>query len=226
MALSIGWRRKSTEHAVPDTPARPDTSDRNAPACTASGTSEHAGGDVLRASDRRGFQVLVERHQAAIYGYLRSRLMQHADAEDLTQEVFLRAYVGRARFDGSIKVRAWLVGIARNVLREYVRTTKRRKEVAWTALCLELEELGPCHVEQQQDEILNHLPRCVSALGPSARQALELHYESKLHLAEIGEKLHRSQGAVKLLMFRARQALKRCLDSKISGNGHDGRGTD
>jgi RNA polymerase sigma-70 factor (ECF subfamily) len=52
-------------------------------------------------------------------------------------------------------------------------------------------------------------------LGQSARQALELRYGACLRLAEIGERLHRSEGAVKLLVFRARQALRKCLDFRM-----------
>jgi len=216
MALVTGWRRKVANPAM-EIPAPPAAADRNpaAPA-TAADPTDRSGMDVIRAGDRRAFQMLIERHQAGVYGYLRSRLLQHADAEDLTQEVFLRSYIGRARFDGTIKVRAWLLGIARNVLREYVRKAKRRKEVAWTELCLELDELTACQEEQPYEDALVQLPTCVAGLGPTARQALEMHYRGKLRLAQIGEKMNRSTGAVKLLVFRARQALKRCLDSKRS----------
>lgn len=82
--------------------------------------------------DRAAFQTIVERHQGAVYGYLRSRLFEPADAEDLTQEVFLRSYVGHTRFEGTIMIRPWLLGIARNLLREHARKVQRRKEVAWT----------------------------------------------------------------------------------------------
>ena len=59
----------------------------------------------------------------------------------------------------------------------------------------------------------------MTGLGESARQAIDLHYTANLRLAEIGEQLKRSEGAVKLLVFRARQALKRCLDQKIRNDG-------
>jgi RNA polymerase sigma-70 factor (ECF subfamily) len=59
---------------------------------------------------------------------------------------------------------------------------------------------------------MTQLPVCLQSLGQSARQALELHYASRLRLADIGDHLKRSEGAVKLLLFRARQALRRCLD--------------
>ena len=227
MAPMIRWRNKVVAPAAGavDNPARPPACDRNPPA-TGSITAELAGTEAMTAGDGRSFQVLIERHQGPVYAYLRSRMLQHVDAEDLTQEVFLRAYIGRARFDGSVKVRPWLLGIARNVLYEYVRTSKRRKEVAWTELCLELEALAACHDESCQDDTLQQLPKCLASLGPTARQALEMHYQGRLRLAEIGAKMQRSPGAVKLLMFRARQAVKRCLDSKTSGRSHDGRGTD
>lgn len=171
--------------------------------------------------DRAAFQTIVERHQGAVYGYLRSRLFEPADAEDLTQEVFLRSYVGHTRFEGTIMIRPWLLGIARNLLREHARKVQRRKEVAWTELCLRLEEDLLDLETHTYDDVMAHLPTCLGGLGQSARQALDLRYQARLRLAEIGEKLHRSEGAVKLLMFRARQALKRCLDSKILGCVHD-----
>jgi RNA polymerase sigma-70 factor (ECF subfamily) len=165
--------------------------------------------------DRAAFEQIVLRHQGAVYGYLRARLIQPTDAEDLTQEVFLRCYLGRARFDTNSLVRPWLLGIARNLLREHVRAVKRRKETGWTELCLELEELMPQRNEREE-EILAHLPSCLQSLGQSARQALDLYYASRLRLVEIGEQLKRSEGAVKLLLFRARQALRRCLDVKTT----------
>lgn len=168
----------------------------------------------LQGGDRTAFAAVVAKHQGLLFGYLRSRLLEPADAEDLCQEVFLRLYVGRARFDSSTQIGPWLIGIARNVLREHVRRIKRRKEVAWTELCLHLEELIGCEPDLYED-ILAHLPDCLNSLGQSARQALDLHYHAGLRLVEIGDKLHRSEGAVKLLMFRARQALKSCLDGKI-----------
>lgn len=169
--------------------------------------------------DRVAFESLILQHQSAIYGYLRARLLQHSDAEDLTQEVFLRFYLARARFDTTQLIRPWLLGIARNLLREHARKTRRLRQTAWTELCLELEEMLKIEPREENDDILVWLPECLTALGESARQAIDLHYTANLRLAEIGDQLKRSEGAVKLLVFRARQALKRCLNQKIRNNG-------
>ncbi|MEO5927670.1 MAG: sigma-70 family RNA polymerase sigma factor, partial [Patescibacteria group bacterium] len=171
---------------------------------------------VARRGDRAAFSTIIETHQRAIFGYLRARLPDSTDAEDLCQEVFLRLYLGRAKLSHKIILRPWLIGIARNLLREHVRKLRRRKEVAWTELCLEMEEMVSTN-EQSYEEVVSHLPLCIESLGQSARQALDLRYQGKLRLAEIATRFKRSEGAVKLLMFRARQALKRCLDAKVFG---------
>jgi RNA polymerase sigma-70 factor (ECF subfamily) len=169
----------------------------------------------LRRGDRAAFERVILAHQHAIHAYLRSRLLRTDDADDLVQEVFLRFYLARARFDEGQMLRPWLLGIARNLLREHARKHRRRKEVAWTELCLELEDLMVHHDAPEQDA-LRGLPECLESLGESARDAIHMHYARNLKLSEIGEKLRRSEGAVKLLVFRARQALKRCLTRKLT----------
>lgn len=177
--------------------------------------------EQLRRGDRAAFAAVIERHQRVVYGYLRARLLQSTDADDMTQEVFLRFYLSQARFDSTALVRPWLLGIARNLLREHVKGMKRRKEVAWTELCLELESVMPADAQWSDDEdIMRHLPVCMDGLGPSAREAIDLQYRGELKLADIGRQLHRSEGAVKLLLHRARQALKDCLERRKKQSSH------
>ena len=176
--------------------------------------------EQLRRGDRTAFTLVIERNQRSVYGYLRARLQQASDADDMMQEVFLRFYLSQARFDSTALIRPWLLGIARNLLREHVRDVKRRKEVAWTELCLELESvLPPDALWTDADDIIRHLPECLDQLGPSARQAVDMHYRSQRKLVDIGRELHRSEGAVKLLMHRARQALKDCLYLRATRTG-------
>ena len=165
--------------------------------------------------DKRAFAALVELYQNTVYGFLRARLIEPADAEDLCQEVFLRCYMGREKLSRAVAVGPWLIGIARNLLREHVRRVQRRKEVAWTELCLELDALASEH-EQHHDQALAHLPACLDSLGQSAREAIDLRYRGQHRMAQIGVLLKRSEGAVKLLVHRARAALRNCLDRKLN----------
>jgi RNA polymerase sigma-70 factor, ECF subfamily len=172
--------------------------------------------EAAQRGEKGAFATIVQQHQGAIYGYFCARMVEATDAEDLCQEVFLRCYLGHEKFSRAMAVRPWLIGIARNLLREHARRKHRRREVAWTELCLELDALT--EVQDPSQEALQHLPGCLESLGKSAREALALKYHAQLKLQEIGKRLCRSEGAVKLLMFRARQALKHCLDRKLKRN--------
>jgi RNA polymerase sigma-70 factor (ECF subfamily) len=197
-----------------------EDSSKNALPAPAPSSQEAQEREIVRAAqrgDRAAFEAIVQRYQSCIFGYLRARLIQRSDAEDLMQEVFLRFYLGRARFDTSALVRPWLIGIARNLLREYLRSNDRRrkKETAWTELCLEIEQTV-AGGDARYDDAMQHLPACLEGLGRTAREAIDLHYAANLRLADIAERLRRSAGAVKLLLFRARQALRYCLEGKAS----------
>lgn len=168
---------------------------------------------AMQQNDRDAFGAFVQRQQGFVLGYLSSRLVDPTDADDLCQEVFLRCLAGRVKFRGDVPVRPWLMGVARNVLREHIRRNQRRKEVEWTELCLELDSLSPDdHADYRT--VHAHLHSCIESLGRSAHDALKLHYFARLKMAQIAEKMHRSEGAVKLLVFRARQALKKCVTRK------------
>ncbi|MFM8290215.1 MAG: RNA polymerase sigma factor [Planctomycetia bacterium] len=169
-----------------------------------------AGRRRSRSVDREAVAAVVATHRQMVYGFLRARLTDAAAAEDLCQEVFLRFLTSRPVVaTGSGEVSAWLAGIARNVLREHVRRAARRREVAWTELCLQVEDRAAAAPDDRAD----HLTACLDGLGKTARTALDLHYGENLRLAEIGRRFDRSEGAVKLLLFRARQAVRRCLDA-------------
>jgi RNA polymerase sigma-70 factor (ECF subfamily) len=191
-----------------------DASIESAPTAAA-----HVGNVQLSPAQQRLAEVIA-RHQQAVAAYLRSRVLRAEEADDLVQEVFLRLYMAGDRFDASRTIEPYLLGIARNVLREWARRQRTRREVSWTDVCLEAEA-APSELSSQYEEELQHLPACLQQLPAPARQAVEMHYRHKACLQEIGQALRRSVGAVKLLLYRARQALRRCLDRKRGEPSHD-----
>ena len=174
-----------------------------------------AGTGKTRSKAAKGvdFSKVYAENHALVYGYMRARIFQRHDTEDLCQEVFLRAFRLLKRYDGSAPVRYWLLGIARNVLREYVRKVSQRKEVAWAELCLELEET--VEADNPYEDVLPLLPICVLRLTESAREALNLQYMVGLKLQEVAKRLGSSLGAVKVLLYRARQILRRCIQTHL-----------
>ncbi|MBI5723928.1 MAG: RNA polymerase sigma factor [Planctomycetes bacterium] len=171
-------------------------------------------GDVEYA-DRGEFEQTYLRNYSLVFGYLRARLLDGAWAEDLSQEVFLRAYNAYDRFDATRESSRWLLGIARNVLREHIRKLKRRKEITWAELILELEDT--LEEEGVDEEMMRMTNICLSRVGSSGQQAIEMHYRQGLKMEQIAHRLHKTTGAVKVLMVRVRQALRRCLESQTGG---------
>lgn len=189
---------------------------------SASQRQARAGGRGRMAIDREAATAVVQAHQRTVFGFLRARLRDAGTAEDLCQEVFLRYLTGRQMpADRPGEQAAWLVGIARNVLREHVRRCVRRKEVSWTALCLDIDS-GTADEGTADEDVLARLPACLGGLGQTARSALDMHYGESLRLAEIAGRFGRSEGAVKLLLFRARQAVRRCLERAAAPEGARG----
>ncbi len=179
---------------------------------------------AARRGDQEAFAALLAKHGRMVHGYLRARLSSAADAEDLAQEVFLRLYAVKRlpKPDRRAGLAPWLIGVARNVLREHARRRGRR-EAAWITLCLEAAAepvMEPAAPEGPLEQAAAHLPSCLDSLGPSARGAVDLYYRDNLRLAEIADRFQRTEGAVKLLVFRARQAIRRCLDRRL-GNDAD-----
>jgi len=172
-----------------------------------------AGKTAVSPHQTAPFSEVYTENYAAVHGYLRARILRSHDTEDLCQEVFLRTFRLLKRYNGSTPIKYWVLGIARNVLREFVRKVRRRKEVAWAELCLDLEET--IETENPYEDILPLLPVCTLQLTEAARDALNLRYMVGLKLQDIAEKMGRSLGAVKVLMHRARQILRRCIQKNI-----------
>ena len=77
--------------------------------------------------DDPAFEAVVATHHGEIYRYLRRLAYRGAEADDLSQETFLRAYRARHRLTPDANVRAWLFTIATNVFRNHVRSERRRR---------------------------------------------------------------------------------------------------
>jgi RNA polymerase sigma-70 factor, ECF subfamily len=166
-----------------------------------------------KRGDKAAFAAIYHCYRAPVYGYLRARLLDSHDAEDLASEVFLRLFDAIRRFDEDRRLQSWLMGICRNVLREHIRHVHRRKEVGWTELCLELE--GMVESEGLYDDVLHLVPLCMANLNEASTNALHWHYMGGMKVEKIAERLNRTLGAVKVMMVRARQSLKRCIKSRL-----------
>ena len=163
---------------------------------------------VLLHDDRRAFGELVARHQAAVRALSR-RLTggDLAQADDLAQETFLRAYRGLPGYRGGAKFSSWLYRITCNVF--FSRDRGSRELLAEPSA---LEE-GPTALASPDFVLERHdLEKALALLKPRERAALVLTYANELTHEEAAAVLDCPVGTLKTHVARAKEKLRRQLE--------------
>ena len=155
-----------------------------------------------RAGDKDAFTELVKRYQDGIYAYMLGRLADPQKAQEVTQDAFTTAYTTLHRLEKPGSFRSWVIGIAHNLAR------RRKKEIADVDL---LEGAGDKTEEGlnrlETKEKIDAVRQAIAELPENYRIALMLHYFDKQRGRQIGEALGVSEGAVHMILLRARKAL-------------------
>lgn len=107
--------------------------------------------DRARSGDPSAFDDLVKRHQARIYRLCVHILRSHGDADDLTQETFVRAYRALDRFDGRSAFFTWLYRIAVNLCLNALRSRKNRSRDS-SLEDARIDGIEPCADSERPDE--------------------------------------------------------------------------
>jgi len=167
--------------------------------------------EYLRARDPEVFRVLVERHQARVFRLVAGLLGPFADrdAEEVTQEVFLRAHERLASFRGEARFSSWLYRLAYN----YTLQHRRRARVRLPHVPVDsLEALaapgGNPHEAAEMRERAERVARLFEGLPDLYRSVVFLHYWLDATVEEIAELLAVPAGTVKSYLSRARARLR------------------
>lgn len=152
------------------------------------------------AGSKEAFARLVRAHQAAVRWYLVRCLRDAAAADDLAQEVFLCAYQNLASCRSMGNLRGWLLGIARNMALQHVRSEVRRRRKERGLLSSRLSEwriekwaAEPGH-DEDQERTFEALRQCIESLAPESRRVVEDHYFHRQTAESIAKKQARARG--------------------------------
>lgn len=142
--------------------------------------------EECRAGHREVFALLVERHQDAVYHLAYRMTGQAADAADLAQEAFIRAFQKLDSYDANYSFRNWVMGICANRTRNFFRAVSRRRrmEERHVRLC-EIEALEPVYDSRREA-----LEKAVQELPEKLRLPLALKYMEGLSHEEISRILN------------------------------------
>ena len=143
-------------------------------------------------------------HEAELRGWLRHRLRNAVDAEDLLQDVFIKAMRQGERFCAIVNARAWLYEVARNALADRLRLARDTVELP-EDLSADIEE------EAAVDSLAACLPRVLSELSPEDREAITLCDLERLPQEEYARRKGLSLPGAKSRVQRARKRLREQL---------------
>ena len=176
---------------------------------------------VERAKDdKEAFAELYDRYCSQILGYVIRRTANIEVAQEVTSQVFFKAYknIGHFHWRG-IPFSSWLYRIAANEIANYFRDSKRRQLYSEKDPD-EIEALDSSpqdELAQAEEELRKHeeyllLHENLSRLSYKYQEVITLRYFERKHLKEIGEILDKSEGTVKSLLYRGLKNLKKLME--------------
>jgi RNA polymerase sigma-70 factor (ECF subfamily) len=163
--------------------------------------------------DAEAFGRLYELYAGRVFRYLYAHLDNRLDAEDITEEVFLRTWQALPGYrQRGAPLQAFIFRVAHNALMDHYRKTRRQKP----AVSLEDERFQIQLPDQAQGleylENRQHLRRLLGKLRRDYRMVIDLRFLAGLSLEESAQVMNRSQGALRVLQHRAVQALRKLVE--------------
>lgn len=169
----------------------------------------------VASGDEEAWRIVVAEHHALVYAVAFQLLHDEHEARDLTQEVFVQAYLTVKDFRGDSKFSTWLYRIAYNLGLNYRRDLKRERIELVAAPESLPEEM--VMTEEAKPEEFRSLEAKLKELPAHDRMMLTLFYLDELSTKEIAETMELSLSAVKVRMHRARRKLQQLTGPHASG---------
>lgn len=166
--------------------------------------------EAFQSGRREAFDLIVERHQRRVYDLCFRFSGNHADAADLVQDVFIRAFRGLPRFRRTAALGTWLYRIAVNACLSRPASARQATEPLEAARQVDTSLEDPLDAVVRAERART-MRAAVDALPPKQRAAVVLRVYHELSHEEIARVLESTVGAVKTNFFHALQNLKRRL---------------
>jgi RNA polymerase sigma-70 factor (ECF subfamily) len=161
------------------------------------------------------FEELVSRFERRIYAFVANSCHNAADAREITQDTFVRAFQGLAGYDPRRPFAAWLFTIARRKCIDHYRS-KQPPEGETAPDSTDADD--PSELLAQQEERQNLWEVARRVLPEPQFEALWLRYTEDMDVAQVAQVLRKTRTHIKVLLFRARQALGRELEKLKKGS--------
>ena len=169
--------------------------------------------------DQKAFTQLYEGYFDKIYRYTVIKIGNETEAEDMTQQVFVRAYesIGSYRSRG-VPFSAWLFRIAHNQIVDYVRKRSKKQTISLDETLPIMDNTNLEHDVETKFE-MEKVATAAKQLTKAQQEVISLRFAGGLSIAEVAKTMRKSEGAIKALQHSAILALRKTLlAGEKSGN--------
>ncbi len=167
------------------------------------------------SGNKEAFTQLYDRHFDRIYRYIYIKVRNQSEAEDLTQDVFMKALEAISSYKWrDLPFTSWLFRIAHNRVIDHVRKTSREKRASLDEAHAASAE-DPVHIAEQEIEA-QRLRATLERLPQAQREVAMLRFVAQLSIAEVAKMLGKSEGTIKALQFNATASLRKALSEELN----------
>ncbi len=156
-------------------------------------------------NDNRAFDALVNRYESRIFRSALRYLGCQMDAEDVTQDVFVKAYWGLPNFRGNASFKTWIYQILRNECMNRFASRKKTQRIEESVSNFVLTNQQSMNDEESALILNDQIQHSLQTLSVQDREIIILRFISDLSLAEIAQTLDVSLSATKMRFYRALQ---------------------
>jgi RNA polymerase sigma-70 factor, ECF subfamily len=168
-----------------------------------------------RAGDERAFQELVDRYKDLVFALIARTVQDRTRAEDLAQDVFLRVHRGLPYFRGEARLSTWLYRIVANVCAQEagkpaavsIEDEHVRSQVAASTASRD-QRFGAL-------ELRDRLEKAIARLPANYRFLIAAHYLDGVRYEDLADALQLPLGTIKTQLYRAKQQLRRLLETDL-----------
>lgn len=172
---------------------------------------------VLRG-DTALFETLINKYQGRVFAMARRYARQESEVEDIVQEIFIKAFQKLKSYRGEAPFEHWLMRLAVRTCYDFLRARQRNREFSFSELSependwLERFAADPSNASETADAARNLVQHVLDQLPPAARLIITLLEIEERSIKEIAELTGWSLSLVKIRAFRARAAMRKCLE--------------
>src|SRR6187431_841113 len=163
--------------------------------------------------DQQAWEQIVRQHWRKVCNVAYKFVAKHDEAEDLTQDIFLKIFKSLDTFDRRANFQTWLISISRNLCIDHYRSVRKERETIDRDV--DANELTPAAPGQnayqalEQRDRVELLRKAMAELPPTLREAVVKRDIQELSYQEIADQLHLPEGTVKSRINRGRTELAR-----------------